>query len=137
MIPQEFVEKYNLNKKLHNGYVFARVTKGIYGLPQAGRISHDCLVKHLEPSQYRPSIKIPGLWTHNSRPINFTLVLDDFGVKYPGKQHALHLKTALEDKYKVTTYCEVQLYIGIALKWDYEKGTVQLSMTGYVRAALH
>ena len=29
------------------------------------------------------------------------------------------------------------MYIGIALKWEYEKGTVQLSMPGYVRAALH
>ena len=29
------------------------------------------------------------------------------------------------------------MYIGIALKWDHEKGTVQLSMLGCVRAALH
>ena len=42
-----------------------------------------------------------------------------------------------EKKYKVTTDWEGKLYIGIALKWDYEKGTVQISMTGYVRAALH
>ena len=43
----------------------------------------------------------------------------------------------LEDKYKVTTYWEGQFYIGIALKWDYEKVTVQISMTEYVRAALN
>ena len=78
-----------------------------------------------------------GLWKHNSQPIKFTSVVDDFGVKYLGKEHALHLKAALETKYKVTTYLEVELYIGIALKWDYEKVTVQLSMTGYVRVALH
>ena len=29
------------------------------------------------------------------------------------------------------------MHIGIALKWDYDKGTVQLSMSGYVCAALH
>ena len=29
------------------------------------------------------------------------------------------------------------MYIGIALKWNHEKVTVQLSMPGYVRAALH
>ena len=62
---------------------------------------------------------------------------DDFGVKYSGKDHALYLKASLETKYKVTTDWEGKLYIGIALKWDYEKGTVQLSMPGYVRAALH
>jgi hypothetical protein len=24
----------------------------------------------------------PGLWTHVSRPISFTLVVDNFGIKY-------------------------------------------------------
>ena len=33
MIPQEFVDKYNLTEKSHHGYIFARVTKGIYGPP--------------------------------------------------------------------------------------------------------
>ena len=36
MIPKEFVEKYNLAEKSHNGYIYARVTKGMYRLPQAG-----------------------------------------------------------------------------------------------------
>ena len=55
MIPQEFVDKFNLQEKLHNGYIYARVTKGMYGLPQAGRIAHDSLVKHLETYGYHPS----------------------------------------------------------------------------------
>ena len=29
------------------------------------------------------------------------------------------------------------MYIGIALKWCYEKGTVQISLPGYVSAELH
>ena len=48
-----------------------------------------------------------------------------------------HLKEALQDKYKVTTDWEGKLYIGIALKWEYEKGLVKLSMPWYVRAELH
>ena len=36
MIPQEFIDKYNLEDKVHNGYIFSRVTKGVYGLPKAG-----------------------------------------------------------------------------------------------------
>ena len=47
MVPQEFVEEYNLAKKAHNGYIYARVTKIMYGIPQAVKISHDELVKHL------------------------------------------------------------------------------------------
>ena len=25
---------------------------------------------------------VPGLWSHKTRPITFTLIIDDFGVKY-------------------------------------------------------
>ena len=44
MIPQESVDKYKLTEKSHNGYVYTRVTKGMYITPQAGRISHEALV---------------------------------------------------------------------------------------------
>ena len=66
MIPQEFVDKYSLQEKLHNGYIYARVTKGMYGLPKAGWIAHDALVKQLETYGYHPSRKITGLWTHKN-----------------------------------------------------------------------
>ena len=108
----------------------------MYGLPQSGRIEHDALGKHLDPYVYHFSRKPYRLWKHNSGTINFTLVVDDFGVKYSGKEYALHLKAALKI-YKVTTDWEGKLYVGIALKWDYEKVTVQFSMPRYVRAALH
>ena len=78
IIPQEFVDKYNLKGKVHNGYIFTLVTKGMYVLPQAGRIVHDAIAKRLETYGYRPSRKPLRLWTHNSLPINFTLVVDDF-----------------------------------------------------------
>ena len=29
IVPQEFVDKYNLKYKVHNGYIFVRVTKGV------------------------------------------------------------------------------------------------------------
>ena len=137
MIPQEFVEKYNLAEKSHNGCIYARVTTVMYGLPQAGRIAYDSLVKHLDPYGYHPSSKNPRLQKHNRRSINFTLLVDDFGVKYLGKEHNLHLKAELETKYKITTDWEGKLFIGIALKWAYKKGTVQLSMPGCVRSVLH
>ena len=70
----------------------------MYGLPLAGKIAHDALVQHLEPYEYRPSRKTPGLWTHESLPINFTLLVDYFRVKDLGKEYDLHLKESLEDK---------------------------------------
>ena len=33
----------------------------------------------------------PGLWRYVTRPVQFTLVVDDFGVNYVGKEHADHL----------------------------------------------
>ena len=102
MIQQEFVETYNLAEKSHNGYIYASVTKVMYGLPQAVWIANESLAKHLEIHGYHHSSKPPGLCKHNSRPIKFTLVVDEFGVKYSGKEHTLHLKAELETKYKVT-----------------------------------
>ena len=63
-------------------------------------------------------------------------MVDDFCVKYSGKENALHLKVGLE-KNKLATDWKGDLYIGIEIKWDYEKGTVRTSMSGYVRAALY
>ena len=48
VIPQEFVDKYNIKDKGHNIYIFIRATKGICGIPQAIQITHDALVQHLE-----------------------------------------------------------------------------------------
>ena len=74
--------KYNLAEKAHNGYIYANVTNGMYGLSQEVQIAHEALLKHLDLYGYQPSSNPPGLWKHNSQPINFTLVDDDFGVKY-------------------------------------------------------
>ena len=57
MIPQEFIYTYNFKYKAHNGYIFARVTKGVYGIQQAGQIAHGDLVQHLEPYGRHPSNK--------------------------------------------------------------------------------
>ena len=66
MIPQEFVDKYNLTEKSYTGYIYARVTKGIYVLPQAGRVEYDALVKYLESYGYHLSRKTLDYGKQNS-----------------------------------------------------------------------
>ena len=90
----------------------------MYGIYQELRISHNAHLKSLKLYVYHPSSTHPGLWKHNSRTIKFTLVVDDFGVKYSRKEHTLHLKNTGKLK-KVTTEWEGEQYIGIAIKWDY------------------
>ena len=64
------------------------------------------------------------------------MVVDNFGVKYVGEKHALHLKQTLEENYSVTTEWDGRRYIGITLDWDYKRNQVHLSMPGYVKKAL-
>ena len=69
----------------------------MYGLPQSGLMSNELLEKRLNKCGYQQSKRVPGLCKHDWRPIQFTLVVDNFGVKYVGKEHALHLKQTLEE----------------------------------------
>ena len=70
------------------------------------------------------------------RPISFTLVVDDFGVKYIGKEHVMHLIKSLKEHYEVEEDWEGHRYLGITLDWDYKKREVHLSMPDYVERAL-
>jgi len=82
-------------------------------------MDHSLLEKGLNKRGYRQSKLVPGLWSHKWRPVQFTLVVDDFGVKYAGKEHVLHLKQTLKENYKVTLEWDGRQYIGITLDWDY------------------
>jgi hypothetical protein len=109
----------------------------MYGLPQAGILASKLLTKQLALHGYAPTNHTPGFWTHKECPISFTLVVDNFGVKYVGKQHANHLYAALTEHYEASTDWKGTLYRGVTLAWDYKKRTCNLSMPGYFEAALH
>jgi hypothetical protein len=78
-----------------------------------------------------------GLWTHGTRPISFSLVVDDFRVKYIRREHAEHLMTCIKKNYNISSDCNGTAYCGLTLDWDYKNHTVKLSMHGYMKAALH
>jgi hypothetical protein len=86
--PEEIVQKYNLNVLAVDGWVYIEIRKGMYGLKQAGLLANQLLQTRLAPFGYYPARHTPGLWLHKTQPISFTLVVDDFAVKYVGKQHA-------------------------------------------------
>ena len=75
----------------------------MYGLPQSGLLANELLEEQLNKHGYQQRKLVPGLWKHKWQPIQFTLVVDDLGIKYVGKEHALHLKQTLKENYKVTT----------------------------------
>jgi hypothetical protein len=109
----------------------------MYGLPQAGILANELLQHNLAKDGYRPTTHIYGLWTHDTRPISFALVVDDFGVNYVGREHAEHLMACIRKKYNISSDWNGSAYCGLTLDWDYKKCTVDLSMPGYINAALH
>jgi hypothetical protein len=108
----------------------------MYGLPQAGIIAQELLEECLCKAGYTQSKITPGYWKHMLCPISFTLVVDDFGVKYIGKEHVHHLLQVLRQDYKIEEDWEGTRYLGITLDWDYTKRKVHLSMPSYNEKAL-
>jgi hypothetical protein len=92
--PEEINQKYNLNVLSVDGWVYIEVRKGMYCLKQAGLLANQLLQTRLAPFGYYPAQHTPGLWLHKTRHISFTLIVDDFAVKYVGKQHVEHLQNA-------------------------------------------
>ncbi len=75
---------------------------------------------------------MPGLWKHATRPISFTLVVDNFCMKYVNKDDVNHLIKCLKNKYKLTEDWDGDLYCGIKLKWNHNNRILDMLMPGYI-----
>ena len=124
-IPQEFITKYNLTTYARDVWVYFRIFKGVYGIPQADKIADNLLRKRLATKGYYEAATTPGLWLHKWRPIIFCLTADDFGIEYVGKQHTQYLLFILQEHYTVTTDWEGKKYEGLDLEGNYKYRTRQ------------
>jgi len=114
----------------------------MYGLPQAGKIANDQLIKFLAPHGYRPVPITPGLWRYDTpRDLVFSLVVvDDFGIRFTeDKGDVEHLIASLEQcSYQVSllAWAGTRYYCGLTLDWDYNARTwwCDVSMPGYIAA---
>jgi hypothetical protein len=104
----------------------------MHGLKQAGILANQLLQKRLAPFGYYPTRHTPGLWLHKTRPIAFSLIVDDFTVKYVGKEISEHLRKALLRSYELTTDWGGTVCSDMTLKWDYQRWTCDIYMHGYV-----
>lgn len=136
IFPDHVKQQYRLDEKAHKGFVYLEIRRSIWGLPQAGILSNKLLKERLAPHGYHECDHTPGLWKHETRPIAFTLIVDDFGIKYQNREDAEHLFQCLSEHYKVKADWEGKTYCGITLEWDYDNRTVTLSMPGYVEKML-
>jgi hypothetical protein len=134
---QESIDKYDLNELPQDRKVYIKIQKELYGLPQAGILANELLQRNLAKDGYHPTAHTHGLWMHHSGPISFSLVVDEFGVKYVGWEHAEHLMTCINKNYNISSDWNGTAYCGLTLDWDYKNLTVDLSTPGYIKAALH
>jgi hypothetical protein len=102
ILPLDIIEKYDLTRLAFNGWVYMEICKRMYGLKQAGLLANQLLQKRFKSFDYYPARHTPGLWLHNTKPAAFSLVVDDFAVKYVTTADAHHLRNALLRHYEIT-----------------------------------
>jgi hypothetical protein len=127
-LPEETVDKYDLIDLAKDGKLYIEIQKVMYGLPQAGILTTELLQSNLAKDGYRPTQHTHGLWKHDTRPISFSLVVDDFGVKYVGREDAEHLMECIKKIYTISSDWKGSAYCGLTKEWDYKNGTVDLSL---------
>ena len=101
LILEEIIIQYNLLTLVHSGFIYIEIRKGKYRLPQAGILANKLLMQRLAVFGYSPCEHTPGLWKHVSRPIKFSLVVENFGVHYTGRENAEHLINAIKSNYEM------------------------------------
>ncbi len=136
-IPEEVTKEYKLHQyATPDGWVYIKVIRGMYGLPQARSLGHDLLEHQLNKEGYFQNQIVPGFWKHKTKPIQFVLVVDNFGIKYLKQEDLDHLIRSLEKHYNVTVDLEGKEFVKIQLDWDYENRKVHLSMAPFLQKAL-
>jgi hypothetical protein len=60
-------------------------------------------------------------------------VVEDFGVKYVGKEYTDHLIQCMQEMYELTEDWTGDLYCRIKLNWDYKARMLDILMLGYIK----
>ena len=115
--PQDIMKKYKLHDKIHNGHIYCRIKKGMYGLKKAVVLAFNHLKEKLVPFGYKPIDHTDGMWKHKTRNIKFCLYVDDFGIKYLKKEDAMHLIHAIHQNYQCTIDWEGRHFCGLTFDW--------------------
>jgi hypothetical protein len=78
----------------------------------------------------------PGLWKHKWRPIQFCLIVDNFGVEYVGIKHFNHLFVVLHWYHQVQTNLTGNKITGLNVQWNFPSKRVRIDMKSYVNDLL-
>ena len=131
-IPDKSILEYNLLGCDRDGWVYFEICQGCYRLTQSGILANNLLCSRLVTEGFYESVSTPGLWRHKWCPIQFSLIVDDFGVEYVGIEHFNFLLNILKKYHGVQFNIAGNELAGITIKWDYPGKRCQISMPGYI-----
>ena len=134
-LPPQVIAHNKLQSYINKGSILFEINKGMYGLPQAGLLAQNRLIKHLATNGYHQT-DATCLFRQETNGTDFSLVVDDFGVKYSNKLGAQHLIDTLQELYVITIDWTGSKYLGFAIAFNYEQHTVDISMPGYIDKVL-
>ena len=107
----------------------------MYGLPQARLLAQNRLITHLATHGYHQT-EATCLFRHQDNSTDFSLVVDDFGVKYSNKSGAQRLIDTLQKLHIIAIDWTGSKYLGFSIVLDHDKHTVDISMPGYIEKVL-
>ena len=82
-------------------------------------LANNLLRTRLNKKGYFEATTTPGLWKHQWRPIQFSLIVDYFGIEYVGERHIHHLQNFLKQHYEITEDWTGTKFGGINITWNY------------------
>jgi hypothetical protein len=95
-LPQEVIEEYNLLELARDGRVYIEIQKCMYGFPQAGILTTKLLQRRLALDGYHPTEHTHGIWKHETQPVSFSLIVDNFVINYVGRENAEYLMASIK-----------------------------------------
>ena len=139
-IPDTTWKFFNLDQYLihpSDTKVYVCVTSGVPGMIQAGYLAQQKLIPILAKAGFKQCPNTKCLFRHTTRDIDFSLIVDDFGIRYSKESDVMDLLAALEVHYPMKVDWSGKKYVGFDLNWHYDMTDryVDVSMRGYIDAA--
>ena len=82
---------------------------------------------------YRKIMNIPILWCNLLPNVTFTIVIENFVVKYRGYQYSCQLLDELEKYYTIEVYCTSGLCFGMKIIWYYAHHNIDMYISKYFK----
>jgi hypothetical protein len=90
----------------------------------------------LEKEGYYKAATTQGLWKHKWQPIQFCLIVDDYGVEYVDIKNFKHLLVVLQQYHQVQTNMAENKIAGLNVQCDFLSKRVRIDMKSYVNDLL-